>query len=65
MGALLAREAKVGLLLKCLSATDGGTFGPVVDADRTDLNLVAAHDEVEHGIFASLQRDILGVGIDV
>ena len=27
MGALLAREAEVGLLLKCLSGTDGDVLG--------------------------------------
>ena len=30
MGALLAREAEVGLLLKCLSGTDGDILGDLL-----------------------------------
>ena len=63
MGALLAKEAKVGLLLKCLSAVDGGTFGPVVDADGANLNLVAANDEVQCGVLAGLEGDVSVVGV--
>ena len=45
--------------------TDTYHTGKVSRAHLAELNLVAANDEVDDGIFAGLEGDVLSVGIDV